>query len=163
MDYQKIIVLAGLMLCVTACKAVWTVQKTLRKPGEKLVAMPEKVWRQYNCSEARLPLFIIEKSKLIPPQLYPGGELNHRLTYAMCSNKRAEEIVGTLSTRVFFRGQRLVNDVNTTYPMRPGRWRVDTFITLAPDAQVGVYSLELQFKSTRIEFQRNHSFIIEKK
>jgi hypothetical protein len=161
MDYQKIIVLVGLLFGLDACTAVWNVQKTLRKPGQKSLALPEKIWRQYDCAHMRLPFLKVEVNQLIPPRLEPGHEFNHRLTYAMCTNERADEIMGRLYTRIYFRGQRIVNEVDPNYAMRPGRWRVDTFITLPRDVEIGVYSLELQFVSHHLKFRQNHSFVVE--
>lgn len=168
MGYQKIIVLAGLV-CVTACapvqqsvqQAVWNVQKRLRKPGEKVLALPDTVWKDYNCANRQLPFINVETNKLLPPRLRPGAEFNHRLVYAMCSNERADEILGILSTRIYFRSERIVNDVVENYSIKPGRWRVDTFITLPPDAKAGVYSIEIQFQSTMLTFQEHHSFVVE--
>lgn len=160
MGYQKMIVALGMLFCLNACTAVWNMQTTLRKPGQTLLASPENVWQAYDCAYMRLPFLAIEVNQLIPPRLRPGHEFNHRLIYAMCSNERADEIIGRLYTRIYLRGQRLVNHVDPSYVMRPGRWRVDTFITLPMDVEAGVYSMELQFVSHHLNFQQNHSFVV---
>jgi hypothetical protein len=161
MGYQKMIVALGLLVCLSACAAVWNVQKILRKPGQQSLAPPASVWQQYDCAYMRLPFLAIELNQLIPPRLRPGREFNHRLIYAMCTNERADAIMGRLYTRIYFRGRRIVNDVDASYVMRPGRWRVDTFIAPPRDVEGGVYSMELQFVSQHLKFRQNNSFVVE--
>ena len=161
MGYQKMIVALGMLVCLNACTTVWNIQKNLRNPGQQLLDSPEEVWQQYDCGRMRLPFLAIEVNQLIPPRLRPGQEFNHRLTYAMCARESSEKIIGKLYTRIYLRGQLIVNDVDASYAMRSGRWRVDTFIMLPADVAIGMYSMELQFVSQRLKFRQHNSFVVE--
>ncbi len=164
MAYPQIIILAGL-LWLTACAAVhnvlWDFEKMTRKPGEKSLALPEAVWAEYGCANLRRPFIKVETNELIPPRLKPGGQFNHRLVYAMCSNERADEVLGKRYTRIYFKNRPVFNDVDESYAIKPGRWRVDIFIDLPEDAETGLYTLEVRFRSRCLRFRENHNFRVE--
>ncbi len=167
MDH-KTLVGFGVLLAASGCApviqqledAVWDLQKRLRAPGEASLALPADVWKEYRCSETRLPLFRIENRELIPPRLRPGQEFDHRLVYALC-NGRDDAIQGSLRTRISYQGKVLVDDVNKSFSIKPGRWQVDTFIRLPPQAERGSYTLELEFASLDLAFTERSGFIVQ--
>ena len=142
-------------------KTVWNVQKSFRKPGEKSLELPEVVWQSLECENRQLPFIKIEANQLLPRRVRPGEDFNHRLVYAMCSNKRADEVIGTLYTRIYFRSDPIHEEVTEDYTIKPGRWRVDAFIELPPTAETGVYAFEVQFESDQLGFQEQISFVVE--
>ena len=159
--FVMVVLLAGLSGCASLEQTAWNVQKNLREPGEKLLALPDDVWEQYACDQKPLPFVAIEANELLPPRLDPGDEFNHRLVYALCTNPAMEEIVGALYTRIYRRGQPYAVDVADSYPLRPGRWQVNTFITLPPDIEQGVYGVELDFRSDALSFQERQNFVVQ--
>jgi hypothetical protein len=150
---KRMIAVAGLvaLLVVAAGCAtpVWVgkLRRAVREPGQELVDLPGKVERQYGCAEKKLPYFRLEKNELNPNRVPAGGELNHRMIYAMCPEKPTEVIEGTLVTRIRFKGTPIVTETLEPFELKPGRWIVDAFITLPENAEEGVYALEVGFTS----------------
>ncbi len=133
----------------------------MRKPGEQLLSLPDEVWQEYNCDNKVKPYQRSEIFEVIPKIIQPGESFNLRFLYSLCTSERFEEIVGILFTRIRFRGSYIVNDVEENYAMKPGRWRTDTFIDLPATAKVGVYSIELEFRSPKLQFKEQASFVVE--
>jgi hypothetical protein len=134
-----------------------------RKPGEKLLDPPEKIYREYNCQNEEMPFIIVEHNELRPRRLMlqKGKKLNHRLIYGLCSDNYNDKIVGQLYTRITHRGKNVVTDVDETYTLKPGRWLVDTFITLLENLDAGVYTLEIEFYNPKVDFKVENTFIVE--
>jgi hypothetical protein len=137
------------------------VQMRFREPGEKLLAFPEEIWREYDCDKKDRPFFEIETNELIPRRIHAGEKFNHRLVYALCSNERMNEIVGTLYQRIYFKGQMAGNDTENGFSVKPGRWRKDLFVKVPTDADRGIYSSEIEFKSRELNFKEMKSFIVQ--
>ena len=144
--------LVGAVGCATP---VWVgkLRCAVREPGQELVDLPEKVERQYDCKEKKLPFFRLEKNELNPNRVRPGGEFNHRMVYAMCPRNPTEVVEGTLVTRIRFKGRPIVTETLDPFEIKPGRWIVDSFIALPENAEVGVYALELHFTSEGSEIE----------
>ena len=49
------------------------------------------------------------------------------------------------------------------HDLRPGRWIVDVFLTVPPEAPDGVYELEIAFESPKVSFARRETFAVEPK
>ncbi len=139
----------------------WDVKKQMRKPGEKLVTHPDRVWRQYRCSNRKLPFIQIESNELLPPRLTAGEELNHHLVYVMCPARPAQVVGGQLNRTLYFRGRPLFTDRTPGFEFKPGRWAVDAFITVSPKAQTGVYSLETRFDKRSVRINATQHFVVE--
>ncbi len=139
----------------------WSLEKAFRKPGERLTTFPEKVSAEYDCPNKDLPFFSIEENELIPRRMKPGGEFNHRLVYVMCPDRPSAVITGRLETRIHFRGEAIVRETITAYHLKPGRWVVDAFIQLPPEAEAGIYSFELDFSSRPVKFAKVLNFVVE--
>ena len=166
-----IIGIACLLIClfIAACTGVkqrfegyyWDFRKMLRKPGETSLALPDEVWAEYKCGTRDLPFVSIETYEVLPRRLSPGEEFSLRLIYSLCSNERADEISGDLNTLIYFQAEPVINNVNEDYSLKPGRWRVDTFINAPPNADPGVYAIETSFESANLAFSRTESFVVQ--
>jgi len=162
MGHPKRIILLAVLLSVTGCASLrWSVTRTLRDPGAKLLDFPEVVWDEYDCENQPRPFFIMEVNELVPPRVEPKEEFNHRMVYAMCPVRRTEVVTGNLSTRVRFKGEPIVRELVTPYELRPGRWVVDAFVTLPEDAKPGIYSYEFGFESSAVNFDEHLTFVVE--
>jgi hypothetical protein len=144
--------LVGAVACATP---IWVgkLRRAMRDPGQELVDLPAKVERQYDCKEKKLPFFRLERNELNPRRVQPGGELNHRIVYAMCPESPTEVIQGTLVTRIRFKGRPILDETLDPFEIKPGRWIVDAFIALPESAEEGVYALELRFTTESAEIE----------
>ena len=156
MEYR----ILGAAVCLSAMLGCATIQLTLRQPGERLVDFPEPVAVEYDCAKRRLPFLKVEESELIPARLRPGGELNHRFVYVMCPSRATEVIEGTLHTRIQFKGKTVHRDA-VKREMQPGRWVVDSFITLPENAKPGMYALAARFESKKGRFSFHSDFLVK--
>jgi hypothetical protein len=132
-----------------------------RKPGERLKAFPEQVWKQYDCGKKKLPFFAIEDLELSPRHLEPGDEFNQRLTYVLCPATASGVVTGRLDTRILYRGKPVINQRDSSYDIKPGRWVVDTFVRLPKNAGAGVYAFELKFRGAKLRFEKTLSFAVD--
>ncbi len=161
MGHSKVAALLIALLLSSGCTTVrWAVQKSMRREGIANVSFPEAVWEEYGCSEQELPFFQIETNELIPLRVRPGGEFNHRITYALCPARPTEVIEGVLETRILYRGKAIFNHVSEQHEFLPGRWRVDTFVEIPGDATPGIYAYELLFTSDVLRFDRHLTFLV---
>lgn len=161
MAYSKAVAVLLIGVLASGCTPVTSrVTRALRSPGERIKTFPEQVWSEYKCSQRRLPFFKIEELELHPQKLTPGQQFNHRFIYALCPVKPTAVITGRLETSILFKGKAIVRDANASYDLKPGRWVVDTFVTLPPGAKPGLYGLQLKFKGQKVKFQRTLSFTV---
>ena len=156
-------VVAGLLaaVCTFGCASLrWQFEKSLRQEGTVNRAFPEVVWEEYDCAQRELPFLEIETSELIPPEVSPGSDFNHRLVYALCPRRATEVVSGDLQTRILFKGHAIHRETHRSYELRPGRWRVDTFVEIPAEAEPGIYAHELEFSSRHIQFERTATFLV---
>ena len=125
-DSKVVVLCAALALLVAGgCASLrWSVQKSLRSPGEKLESFPELVWDEYDCEAQKRPFFLIEANEIVPPRVSAGGAFNHRLVYVMCPARPTAVVSGRLVTRIRFRGDPIVRESTEAYEIKPGRWVV---------------------------------------
>ncbi|HBZ70186.1 MAG TPA: hypothetical protein DEP35_10805 [Deltaproteobacteria bacterium] len=162
MGYSKALIVGlGLAAALGCTGVVGKVKRALRSPGEELVTMPADVWSEYKCGEQRLPFFRLEQTELIPERVTAGDDVNHRMVYALCPTEPTAVIEGTLQTRILFKGKPVARDANDAYDIKPGRWVVDTFIQIPPQAETGIYSVEVQFLSQTVNFREERSFAVK--
>lgn len=140
---------------------IGNLEKYIRKPGENLISHPNTVWEQYDCSDKKIPFLVIEKNELAPATVNPGEEFNHRLIYALCVEKTAKVIIGNLYRKIYFRGKLVFNDVSKDFELKPGKWSVDAFIAVPPQAKPGIYSLLVVFNSNQISFERSTRLVVK--
>lgn len=167
MDYKKIMIII-LCLSMISCasmtggnsafsNAISQIQKSMRKPGEKIIEGPSEVWLAYKCNEKNRPFTILEKNELIPLKIKPGDELNHHFVYAMCPLRPTEVVQGQLFRNILFKGSVILSD-KTNFEMKPGRWQVDAFITVPSDVETGIYALEAVFESQNSNMRKYEVF-----
>jgi hypothetical protein len=146
----------------TGCASLrWSVQKAVREEGARLAEFPEAVAEEYGCERRRLPFFAIERSELVPPRVPAGGEFNHRLVTVLCPAHPTEVEVGRLVEGIRFRGRILHGETRERFEIRPGRWVLDAFVELPPDAEPGLYAYELRFEGPGVAFEQSWSFVVE--
>jgi len=160
---KTLIVGLGLAAALGCAGVVGKMQRAFRSPGEKLANVPDEVWSEYKCGEQKLPLFRLEQTELVPQRVTAGDDVNHRMVYALCPTEPTEVVEGTLQTRILFKGKPVVRDADGHYEIKPGRWVVDTFIQIPPQAETGIYSVEVQFVSETVTFREERSFAVERK
>ncbi len=131
-----------------------------RSPGHRNMSLPDRVAKQYECDKRKLPFFEIEKHELIPKRVAAGSKLNHRLVYVLCPKNPTGVVRGTLRTRVLYEGKALLREV-VDEKLRPGRWVLDSFITLPEGAAPGVYAMEVRFESRKGNLNAQIPFLIE--
>jgi len=135
--------------------------RPFREPGQKLVDFPAAVAKEFGCAKRKLPWFKLEQLEVWPKRLRPGEELGHRMVYVLCTAGPTKVVTGRLDTRVLFRGNAIVSEPEPAYDLRPGRWRVDVFVRVPPNAADGLYALELEFASADIRFRGSETFAVE--
>lgn len=118
--------------------------KNAQRPGVKQLGTEAEVAREYDCARRKKPLLVLEESALRPTPLAAGEEFGHRIVYALCPARARQPLAGSLRTRIAF-GSAVVVDDSAAFMARPGRWAVDTFIALPPQAEPGAYQLEVDF------------------
>ncbi len=164
MGHSKIIALVTVLLLAMGCASMrWSLQKSLRDPGERLESFPEEVWEEYDCDAQKRPFFIIEKNELVPPRVKVGGDFNHRMVYVMCPPRPTGVVSGLLLTRIRFRGDPIVRETTQAYEIKPGRWILDAEVTLPEDAQPGIYAYEMDFESAALSFEKSLTFVVRAK
>jgi len=155
-----LVVLAVALVC--GCASLrWSVQKSLRPPGERLSDFPEAVWAEYDCGKQERPFFKIERNELVPPRVKAGGLFAHRLVYVMCPTRPTGVVSGRLQTRIRFRGDPIVRETTETYDIKPGRWVVDAQVQLPAHAEPGVYAYEIAFRGERVDFEERLTFVVQ--
>jgi len=164
MGHSKTLIIGlGLVSALGCAGVAGRLERALRSPGEKLRTVPDDVWSEYKCSEQKLPLFRLEQTELVPQRVTAGDDVNHRLVYALCPTEPTEVIEGTLQTRILFKGKPVLRDADGHYEIKPGRWVVDTFIQIPPQAETGIYSVQVEFVSQTVNFREERSFAVERK
>jgi hypothetical protein len=139
----------------------WSVTKALRKEGSENLAFPELVWEEYDCDTQRRPFFMVEENELVPPKVKPGGEFNHRMVYVMCPVRLTAVVPGTLSMRIRFKGDAIVDNSDKNYEIKPGRWVVDSFVEIPEDAEPGMYAYQLKFAGNGLAFDKSLTFLVK--
>lgn len=158
---QIVAALLSLILAASGCANLrWSVQRSLRDPGERIETFPELVWQEYECDAQKRPYFVLEHNELVPPRVEAGDSFNHRMVYAMCPDRPTAVISGRLLTRIRFRGDPIVRETTEAYELKPGRWVVDAEVTLPSAAEPGVYAYELEFESSSVRFEKSLTFVV---
>ena len=146
--------------CLSCAYLPAAIERPFRRPGVRLVDFPEKVAAEFNCARQKLPWFKLEALEVWPKQLGAGKELGYRLVYALCTEGATDVVTGRLETRVVFRGQPILRAPDPAFDLRPGRWKIDVFVSVPPKASGGLYALELEFKSASVKFSRSETFAV---
>lgn len=151
-----------LVLCLTGCASLPApLDRPFRKPGQRLTDFPEAVAEEFGCSKQKLPWFKLEELEVWPKRVDAGGQLGHRLVYVLCTGRPSDVVTGRLEMRILHRGKPIVDVPEPRYDLRPGRWVVDVFVAVPPQASDGIYALELAFKSPTVSFAKSETFVVE--
>jgi hypothetical protein len=78
----------------------------------------------------------------------------------MCPKDSTEVVTGMLHTRILYKGKAIQTE-SIRRELQPGRWVVDTFITLPKTAKPGVYALQTEFESKQGSFDTRATFLVE--
>jgi len=132
-----------------------------RTPGERMILPPKTVWGKASCEEHDIAHLVVEQYQVIPVLVRPGSSFSQRLIYSLCTNERGDEILGKLYTRIYFRGESIITDIDSNYAMKPGKWRIDRIIDIPQKATPGVYSIEMEFISSKLRFKEQENFIVK--
>jgi hypothetical protein len=149
------------LLCASCASLPAPLDRPFRKPGQKLEDFPAAVSTQYGCDKKKLPWFKLESLEIWPKRLTAGSELGHRMVYVLCTAGPTDVVTGRLETRILYRGAAAFKDAQPAYDLRPGRWVVDVFVKVPPEAVDGLYALELEFTSPSVHFEQNDAFAVE--
>jgi hypothetical protein len=134
---------------------------SIRQPGDHIATAPERVWLDFKCDERERPFVRVEWMEVVPETVRPGARVNYRLIYVMCPRKPSETIKTSLQRRLLFRGEQVAHNVNDAFELKPGRWVVDSFFTLPTNSPLGVYALEVHFKTPNGKAQtKARSFVV---
>jgi hypothetical protein len=151
-----------LALCFTACASLPApLDRPFRVPGQKLTDFPEAVAQEFDCAKQKLPWFKLEELEVWPKRVDAGGQLGHRMVYVLCTGRPSDVVTGRLEMRILHRGKPIVDVPEPKYDLRPGRWVVDVFVGVPPQASDGIYALELAFKSPTVSFEKSETFVVE--
>ena len=71
-----------------------------------------------------------------------------------------EVVLGELSTRIRFKGSPIVQETDTLYEIKPGRWVVDAIVHLPEQAESGIYAYEFEFDSDPLTFKKSLTFVV---
>jgi hypothetical protein len=156
----------ALVLCVmlsgcASSQLVGRMRRASREQGEKLLDLPDKVEKRYACRERVLPWFKLERNEINPQRVEPGSRLNHRIEYSLCPKSATAVVTGTLTTRVRFKGEVVLLEEISGFEFKPGRWRVDSFVVLPPEAEPGVYALEVHFAEGNVLLNQSLTFGVD--
>jgi len=146
--------------CASIESPINSVKLAFRQPGEVLETFPEPVAAEYHCDKRPLPFFEVEQNELVPHRVVPGSEFNHRMVYVLCPANPTQVVSGELATRILFRGEPVFSEA-IQHDLKPGRWRMDTFIPLPAGAEPGIYALQVGFQSEDGTFETLSTFAVE--
>jgi len=160
--------LAGCVL-LSACETV-VVRKAedlmqsaivkVRAKGERRMGDPGDVARELSCTSPGAAQARVESSEILPLRVKPGSEVNHRIVVAACpAPASAEALTGTLTRRFVHQGRTLFQD-SEPYTLKPGRWSVNVFVGIPPQAEPGSYRLEMRFERRGMQLERSSDFIV---
>lgn len=163
MDHPKALAALALLLAGTTCAHLPSpLDRPFRKPGERLASFPEEVTAEFACAKKKLPWLFVERQELWPKRVRAGAELGHRLVYVLCTAAPTEVVPGKFETRIVHRSNAVVLESLPNYDLRPGRWIIDFFVQVPPDAAQGVYALEVAFEGAALKFVREETFAVER-
>jgi len=143
-------------LCVWSAGCVWPAA-----PGQRQIADARRVWADNDCGMRGLPVLQLERNEVRPATVKPGAVTGHRFVYSLCAAEGSAEVRGRLRTRIYHGAEAVLTDVVPDYPLRPGRWVVDTRITVPPGAPGGAYSVRLDFAAPgRVSFDGATAMVV---
>jgi hypothetical protein len=129
-------------------------------PGERQDASAGSVHAQLRCANRPLPFAHLDTIALIPGRAKPGESVNYRIVYSLCTGG-GETVTGRLRTRVLRGTNAVLTDTTSGYRLKPGRWIVDSTITVPPAAPEGTYSVAVDFAGP-VSFARALNLVVRR-
>lgn len=148
---------------LSACSAVHQqIVAGVRQPGAHMVATPEQLSKEITCQTAERPSVNVETLELLPEIVPQGDRVNYRIVYTMCPRNRfSETITARVTRQILHKGQEVARNVKDDFTLKPGRWAVDSFFTLPPEAPLGPYALEVALHTPNGKIQKHvRSFVV---
>ncbi|MFO1218816.1 MAG: hypothetical protein U1E89_10635 [Burkholderiaceae bacterium] len=130
-----------------------------RTRGETNLADGSAVARELHCNTPGAAPAKLESSRVLPERPRAGREINHRLVIASCPLS-GDDPPGTLTRRFTREGRTLFED-QTPYTLKPGRWSVDVFVGIPPQAPPGPYRLEVKFVRRGLQLESASDFVVQ--
>ena len=130
----------------------------VRSKGDRRLAEPAEVARELSCASPGAAQARFETSEVLPERRKAGSEINHRLVIAACPMS-AEALSGTLTRRFTHQGRVLFQD-SEPFVLKPGRWSVNVFVGIPPEAAPGPYRLEVRFERRGLQIEKSSEFTV---
>ena len=128
-----------------------------RTRGEKQLADAATAAHDLGCSARSGALVRVDSHEVLPARPVPGRDVNQRLVISACGV--GDNAVGTLTRRVSFQGRTLFED-SERYTLKPGRWMIDVFIGVPPQAAPGPYHIDVKFDRRGASFSSTDNFTV---
>lgn len=116
----------------------------VRKRGERQVQDADTTAQELGCARRGAAPLRLESAEVLPQRPRPGREINQRIVYAACPAP-ADGWTGVWVRRLVADGRTVLEDREPAL-LKPGRWSVDVFIGIPPQATPGPYRLETRFE-----------------
>mgnify|MGYP003577345472 CR=1 FL=1 len=144
----KLVSIAAVLAVVGAFSGCADIQQQIvasaRQHGDHVTTTPEQLWKENICNRSDRPFIKVESLQVLPEKIKPGGRVNYRLTYAMCPSSKFSETLAAKTTRTIrYKGAEVARNSKDDIVIKAGRWAVDSFFTLPPEAPLGVYALDV--------------------
>jgi hypothetical protein len=149
--------LCGLALLASSCAnraeqyrledAAQRAEMAKRKAGETRLATLAEVTPTLGCGGSRARAQI-DSAEVLPARARPGTEITHRFVYSACDGG-ARPLRGTLVRKLIL-NRRTVFEEKRPMSLKPGRWAVDVFIGIPPNAEPGWYGVEITFEHEQV-------------
>lgn len=130
-----------------------------RLRGETNLADGSRVARDLGCGAQGTATAKFESSSVLPERPRAGREINHRLVIASCPLS-GDDPPGTLTRRFTREGRTLFED-SAPYTLKPGRWSLDVFVGIPPQAPPGPYRLEVKFARRGLHLESASDFVVQ--
>lgn len=127
--------------------------------GETNLADGSRVARELGCGAPGAAPAKLESSSVLPERPRPGREINHRLVIASCPLS-GDDPPGTLTRRFTHEGRTLFED-SAPHTLKPGRWLLDVFVGIPPQAPPGPYRLEVKFARRGLHLESASDFVVQ--
>jgi hypothetical protein len=159
---HRLLIVFLLALLVSCDQRRLSFGRDTTSPGEKLLIDAEGVRIRYDCDNKKRPFIIIEQNEISPLKLYAGEEFRHHFVYVMCPGKRWRIVKGALFRAIYFQGETVFQDESSNFEFKPGKWAVDAFVRIPPNAKPGTYYLKLALSNKISTIERNLYFVVQR-
>jgi hypothetical protein len=128
--------------------------------GARLLDPPQKVSSEFDCPNRPQPWVLLQEQEVWPSQVSVKDELRQTFIYVLCPARGESGLRGTLTRRILGRDSVLLRDAESDYELKPGRWKVDLFLTIPEKVGPGSYEFEVSFETSRMIFRDVKGFTV---